>query len=566
MTRSDPAAPANFSNLANITDRAVGGWRELACVLLIGVALTVALTYPIAFKMGHVGRVDNGDGQYSIWNVAWVARTLVADPRHVFDANIFYPHTGTLAYSEANLGAGALAVPVYWATGNPYAAHNFVVLLAFLLSGVGTYYLVRHLTGDRRGAAVAAICFAFCPYVFVHLPHIQLLMTAGLPFSMLAFHRIVERPTAGRGAALGAVMAAQALSCGYYGVFVILMVGYGVIVMGVTRQLWANARFWMALGVAALVSMALVVPAFLPYLALHRGGFRTLQEANRYSANWSAYLASPAYAHAWMLQFLPPWREAVFPGFVATILGVAGVWVARRQQRGEIVWLYGGLAVLACWTSFGPAGQLYSALYSALPMFAWLRAPARFGVMVGFALSVLAGVGVSTLLRDVSERAALKGRATYVTLALAIVAAAEHVVPLNLPEVPPVDKAYRMLALSPRGPVIEMPFYYPAVGLFQHTKYMLASTSHWMPLVNGYSDYIPPDFTDDVMTLAPFPSRDAFKLLEPNRVRYAMFHMYGYNTENRNDVLTRLKQFEPYLRPLYVDEHTRLYEIVGFPP
>jgi Holliday junction resolvasome RuvABC ATP-dependent DNA helicase subunit len=31
-------------------------------------------------------------------------------------------------------------------------------------------------------------------------------------------------------------------------------------------------------------------------------------------------------------------------------------------------------------------------------------------------------------------------------------------------------------------------------------------------------------------------------------------------------VLTRLKEFEPYLRPLYADETTRLYEIVGFPP
>jgi hypothetical protein len=31
-------------------------------------------------------------------------------------------------------------------------------------------------------------------------------------------------------------------------------------------------------------------------------------------------------------------------------------------------------------------------------------------------------------------------------------------------------------------------------------------------------------------------------------------------------VLARLKQFEPYLRPLYFSEDTRLYEIVGFPP
>ena len=56
------------------------------------------------------------------------------------------------------------------------------------------------------------------------------------------------------------------------------------------------------------------------------------------------------------------------------------------------------------------------------------------------------------------------------------------------------------------------------------------------------------------------------RLLEPGRVRYAMFHMYGYNAENRSDVLTRLKQFDHYLRPLYVDEMLRLYEITGFPP
>jgi hypothetical protein len=107
--------------------------RELAVVLVGATALTVAMTWPLTPKLGRVGRVDNGDGQFSIWNVAWVARTLVSDPLHVFDANIFYPHKYTLAYSESNLGAGALAIPVYWATHNPFAAINFVVLLSFVL-------------------------------------------------------------------------------------------------------------------------------------------------------------------------------------------------------------------------------------------------------------------------------------------------------------------------------------------------------------------------------------------------------------------------------------------------
>jgi len=536
-----------------------GGVKEFALVLFAGAALAVAMTYPTAFELGRVGRVDKGDGQLSIWNVAWVARTLVVDPRHVFDANIFYPHRGTLAYSENNLGAGALAIPVYWATRNPYAAHNFVMLLSFVLSGAGMYYLVRYLTGDRRAAAVSAIGFAFCPFVFAHTAHIQLLMTAGLPFTMLAFHRMADLPGIRRSVALGVAMAAQAICCGYYGVFVCLMVGFAILVLASIRRLWTVWSFWFAILTAAIVSILLVLPAFLPYITVQQVGFhRELKDAIQYSASWSDYFASSSYAHAWMLGYLPPWTEVSFPGFVVLVLGVGGSVIATRNRRLELAALYGGLTVLAFWASFGPRGLLYAALYHVVPMFEWLRAPARFGLIVGFGLSVLAGVAVAHVFRRVRQPAAMAA-------ALVVVTAGELAIPMHMPSVPPVEPVYRTLATLPRGPVIEMPFFYPQVGLFQHTKYMLASTAHWMPMVNGYSDYIPPDFYENVMTLAPFPSRPAFKILEPNAVRYAVFHMYGYNTENRNDVLTRLKEFEPYLRPLYMDDTTRLYEIVGFP-
>jgi hypothetical protein len=533
--------------------------REFCLVLAAAAVLTAALTYPTAFRLGQVGRVDNGDGKLSIWNVAWVARTLVVDPLHVFDANIFYPNRGTLAYSENNLGAGLLAIPAYWATRNPYAAHNAAMLLAFMLSGIGAYYLVRYLTGDRRAAAISAIGFAFCPFVFAHTAHIQLLMTAGLPFTMLAFHRLTDRPTAGRGAALGLAMAAQAISCGYYGVYVCLMVGFANAVAATARGLWTDRRYWVAIGTAAGVAILIVTPAFLPYLSIPGGGVRReLKDAVQYSANWSDYLASSAYAHAWMLSHLPAWSEVSFPGFVTIVFGVWGAWVAGRDRRRELLAIYGGLTLLAFWASFGPKLLLYSALYRVVPMFAWLRAPARFGVVVGFGLSVLAGVGVSRLLQKAR-------RPAMASAMLVLFAAGELAVPLYMPAVAPVEPVYRTLATLPRGPVIEMPFFYPEVGLFQHTKYMLASTAHWMPMVNGYSDFIPPDFYEHVMLLAPFPSRDAFKILEPNRVRYAVFHMNGYNTINRDEVLARLREFEPYLRPLYIDDTTRLYEIVGFP-
>src|SRR5213083_2330293 len=173
-------APAEQNHRTNRAPR--GGWHEACAVVIVSAILASVFTYPIAFKLGRVGRVDNGDGQLSIWNVAWVAHALAV-----------YPHRGTLAYSENNLGAGVLAVPVYLATRNAYAALNSAVLLSFILTATGMYYLVRYLTRDRRAAAMSAIWFAFCPYIFARTAHIQLLMTAGLPFSMLAFHRMADR-------------------------------------------------------------------------------------------------------------------------------------------------------------------------------------------------------------------------------------------------------------------------------------------------------------------------------------------------------------------------------------
>jgi len=395
--------------------------------------------------------------------------------------------------------------------------------------------------------------------VFAHTAHIQLLMTAGLPFSMWAFHRLAARVSAARGAALGAAMAATAIACGYYGVFVAVMVGYAVLVVAIADGQWRHVRYWGSLAAGAVVAVLLVLPAFLPYASLQRvqGFARALDEARLYSSNWSDYFASSAYAHVWMLAHLSPWKEVAFAGYVAMGFGLAGLWIARRS-RDHVAAIYGGLALLACWASFGPAGGLYSAFYKTIPLFSWLRAPARFGLIVAFSLCVLTGPAVSTLARRFR-------RPALVAAIVAVLAILELRVESNLRPAEPLDPAYKVLATLPRAPVIEMPFFYLPPMFFMHTRYMLASTSHWMPLVNGYSDYIPPDFLEHVMTLAPFPSRDAFKILEPLGVRYAVVHWYGYNAENRRDVQARVQEFAAYLRPLYADDQTTLFQIVGFP-
>ncbi len=534
-----------------------GGWRELPLVLLSGTALAALFTYPLAFRLGSVARLDNDDARFGIWNVAWVARTIVADPLHLYDANIFYPHRGTLAYSEANLGAGILASPLYWLTRNPYLAHNFVLLLAFVLNAASMYYLVRYLAQDRRAAAVAGICFGFGPYVLSWTAEIQLMMAFGLPFAMLALHRAADRPTAGRGAALGAVMAIQAAFCGYYAVFSLLMIGYASLVVAAARRRWPDREYWTCMAVAAAVAIALVVPQFAPYLLLKRttGFARSLEDAQRFAADWRGYLASPAVAHGWMLRLLGHWKTVAFPGFLALAFGVAGARTAWSRAR-ELFAIYGGLAAFAFWASFGSAAGFYTLLYRTIPLFAWLRAPARFSLIVVLATCVFAGLGVAGALRRAR-------RPVLLTALLIAAASAESMAPMRWRPVPPPHPAYRVLAMQPPGAVIELPFYYRRMELFGHVKYMLASTAHWKPLVNGYSDYLPPDFIDSLPTLATFPAPNAMRLLEPSHVRYAVFHLDLYNGKNRAETLERIAAAAQRLRPLYADEKVRLYEIVG---
>ena len=539
---------------------------EVVIVLAAAILITVVMTWPLAIRAGSAGRIDSGDGQLSIWNVAWVARTLVVDPRGLFDTNIFYPHRGTLAYSETNLGAGLLAVPFYWASGgNPYLAHNGVVLLVFVLALTGTYSLVRHLTGHPGAAAVAAVAYAFCPYVFSHIPHIQLLMTAGLPYSLLALHRYVERQSVGRVCVLALALTAQALSCGYYGIFAGLLVGLGIVFYGVSRGLWRRWPYWAGAVAAAALSIAIVLPFFWPYVELQqRSGFaRTLADARRWSAMWRSYAASSAWGHRWVLPYIKSWGEVLYPGTVATVLGLAGLVGWRRGGKGrpgqDHILFYGTIGILAFWSSFGPDAGLYAWLHNAVPVFSWLRAPSRLGLVVVLALAVLGGFAIVTLL-------ARTRRPVLVSTLLVLVTMADlFVAPLYMVEAKPLAPAYDFLARWPRGPVAEFPFFSQRIDFPRHTEYMLNSTAHWRPLVNGYSDFIPPDFRAMVDPLSSFPTAESFTIMSRLRVVYVIFHLNLYDPRAAVELKARIAQYRDYLRPIRLDDSVWLFQIVAWP-
>ena len=558
--------------------------RELAIVCVAGLAFALLFTWPLATDLLRLGRTlpTDADGQLSIWNVAWVARTLIADPLHLFDTNIFHPNRLTLAYSEANIVAGAVGAPAWWLTGNPWLTLNVAMLFAFASSYVCAYLLFRYLTGSAPASAAGAILYAFCPYVFSHLSHIQLLMTGGLPLSMLMLHRLVDWESTGLsktspvasafrrknsgGVYLGLALAAQALACAYYGIFAGLMVGYAGIVLAATRKLWTATRYWIGIATGALVSIALVAPFFIPYLLVQSdSGFaRTVEDNARFSARPHGYLVSSSTAHGWLLDYAKrfgPWEEVLFPGLLAVILGLAGIVVAvRRAGRDrETILLYGTLALLAFWASFGPAAGLYRVLFH-LPVFSFLRAPSRLGLIVVLCLSLFA----TFTLRALIEIAGSRRRHLIAAIAIAAAVVDLRIFSLRWFPSPEVPAGYAVLAEQPRGPLAEFPFYGLRVTFPLHTQYMLFSTAHWMPTINGYSDVIPADFREAAPVLESFPSDDAFRMLARRRVRYLAVH-WDMFAGRGDEIRDRLAPYLRNLRVLHEDVRMTLYEVVRYP-
>lgn len=562
------------------------GASEAAAVWFAAILLACAFTYPYAFEFSSGGRIDTNDGRWSIWVVTWVAHALTSNPLGVYQANIFHPHQNALAFSEGNLVGGAMGIPAWLLTHNPYATHNFVFILSFVLSTVATYYLVRHLTGDRRAAAVAGLLFAYCPYAFARQAHSQLLLIGFIPWSMLAFHRFIDRVSAARAVELGVVLWLTGLACAYYGLFAGGMVAAGSILLSITRGFWRQPRYWLLVALAAAVCIGLTAPLFVPYLEIQQetGFARSLDDARAYSANLGAWLASSSWLHRWLVPYLQPpymqsFSEVLFPGVLAVVLGIWGAWIGWRggsvpegrdfspaERPAEprtiprdIIWMYGLIGIIAFWTTFGPKAGLYTLLHHTVPVFSFLRAPSRTGIVVTLCLVILAA---PALMKLFSGR-----RATLAFAALLVLATGDlYRAPLRTREAPPLPHVYETLALLPRGPVIEFPFWADRPSYPRHAEYMLTSTAHWQPLINGYSDHIPRDFRDHAQPLGTFPSPEAFAILEPLGARYAVFHLSLMPREARDSLIERIETtYRDYLRPIEKDGEIWLFEIVGWP-
>src|SRR4029453_17286967 len=155
------------------------------------VALTAVVTYPQVRGLSTAVPYHS-DPYFSMWRLGWGAHQLLRDPRHLFEANIFYPAHDTLGYSDAMLLPAVLLAPLTWAGINPVTVYNVTLLAALALSGFMAFLLAQRLTHSLAASIVAGTLYAFAPSRFTHYMHLELQIVLWIPLALLLIHRIVE--------------------------------------------------------------------------------------------------------------------------------------------------------------------------------------------------------------------------------------------------------------------------------------------------------------------------------------------------------------------------------------
>ena len=468
---------------------------------------------------------DNWDAELNAWILSWDCHQLFADPTHLFDGNIFYPARYSLAFSENLFGIALLAIPLF-ALGMSYIqVYNILLLLGFLSSALAAWALARYITADPMASLAAALLFAFVPWRFAQISHLQFQWGAFLALALLFLLRYLQRAS-GRDLALyGVFLLWNALTNIHYAIFSVFMVFLvlleDVIRSGPRGRLGVYGR----VALASVIAATLFLPVALAYseAAALYGFRRTIAEAGSYSARLKDFLdaGQTNRLYGWIAAGWKERREAFFPGvtlLLCGVLGATGGAVARPERRAKSIGLL--LTAAGIVLALGTSTPLYSVLYRAFgPLLQAIRVPARGIVLMHLGLGVLAALGLSIMLRRVRHKV------TRVCLGIGVlgVAAVEYAsAPLTVFWADPAPApVYRWIAASQvSGGIVELPF-----GLDYDIEYVFRAPTHFRPILNGYSGFFPRDYDELNAQFEKTPiARQVWTSLERSGAKVVVYH------------------------------------------
>jgi hypothetical protein len=240
--------------------------------------------------------------------------------------------------SEHNYGIAFLFFPLFALGFRPLTVHGIAVLIGFVFSGYGAFRLARTLTLSDGVAWIAGITFAFIPYRFGQLPHVNYLFAGWIPILIEALVLFLRERSRRRAAWLAVAFFMNALTCVHWFVLTLIPLALTAIIL-LRHGDWRDRTLWRRGVVALGVASVALIPFLLPYAeAAHLYGFvRNPQEALFYSAKPLDWFVGEHRNRIWhgLNETIRQGEKALFPGLSPLLLALAAVFLVKPSRQDE---------------------------------------------------------------------------------------------------------------------------------------------------------------------------------------------------------------------------------------
>lgn len=552
-------------------------FREGA-ILSLFAGLTLLMLYPLSFHLTSMVP-EPTDPLLNAWRMQWNSHAFLGGPTNLanlFNTNIFYPFPLTLAYSEHFLMMSAQLLPFLLIANSHLMGLNLAVLLTFVLSGYAMYLLVTDWTRQPLAGLVAGVLFAFSPYRFGQLNHLELLVTEWMPLALLALHWTLRRPGWRYPLLFALFFNFQALSGFHYALNLTLACALLTLIYGLAGRIHWRRGLWLALALSVLVTLALNWPVWRMYLRFNEvmGAVRTPGEVRVYSAALTDYLTTLPhnFLYGWTFghwsseghQFQP-----LMPlGLTGLLLVLVGLWLRPKSvQAGRPVVIFLLLlSLLGLLLSFGLNENAlgpglapllkyspYAWLYDHVLFFRGIRVPGRYGVLVVLGLVGLAGWGVAGVLSLKRPSWNLPGvwPKGLAPLLMALVLLESWSAPLVGPEFPAgstIPPVYNWLEqeTSPETVVLELPFNDSSEFLYEYY-----ASYHWRRLANGGTGYTPPIYRTLRQWFTRFPDPRSVDVAQQLGIDLIILHLNAYPPDQAQQLMADLPFYWPAIKQIH---------------
>jgi hypothetical protein len=451
-------------------------YRSHLVVLSLYILLTLVLTWPWA---AHFATAFPGSATWAfdestfVWNM-WRFKHNLLDLRQspLYTTDIFWPLGMSLVLYTYNFLNALLGMPLVAGISLPIAS-NVTILLAYVLSGYGTYLLGRYLLSQKTGrqfvlqthlaAFVGGAIYAFLASraIFAALGHYDIVSTEFIPFFTLFFIKSLREPGFKNPVMAGVFAALCLLAEMIFGVFLFFLgliliayhlkpiktlkpVSYVADDVPAMLQRTSPAAYQILVIVPKMLVLGLTTailwgPAMIPILrAFSRADFALTGwgESLKLSADLVGWFTPTALHPLWGSDWVTRLRQVqegtapfsdvntVFLGYGILILALLGTIFYWQKVK-----MWATTAIIFAIFTLGPLLQIKGrylfpldnllreqgipqditfplpfALLHYLPIIKANRVPARFSVVLGLALAILATYGAFWLLKIVKGK------------------------------------------------------------------------------------------------------------------------------------------------------------------